>query len=246
MGRQGYGTTQQLLKENKHHRKQTCSTGGVTLLLRWCAICIIITITVPRSPSYMLGWHCAPFPWSAQRWETKGISGILEIVEGQKYMGTQQIMNMVWKQQFPLPQTRLTQEEQPDCKSSILENAHSSYSLCWTSQGINAASKHWEFTGRQPYTGTLTERLRCWHLQLGSDLQTDSSHLVWNRHQLFRVNTEPLFPRRRLRTGNVCSRRKWERKRKSNQHTSTPRACFPWSFFDDVIQEMSNTNLRPA
>lgn len=170
MGRQGYGTTQQLLKENKHHRKQTwtSSTGGVTLLLRCCAICIIITITMPRSPSYMLGWHCAPFPWGAQRWEIKGISRILEIVRGQKYMGcalgTQQITNTVRKQQFPLSQTKLTQEEQPDCKSSILENAHSSYSLCWTSQGINAASQHWEFRGRQPYAGTLAEWLWCQHL----------------------------------------------------------------------------------
>lgn len=35
-------------------------------------------------------------------------------------LGTPWITTTVWKQQFPLSQTRLTQEEQPDCKSSIL------------------------------------------------------------------------------------------------------------------------------
>lgn len=83
-------------------------------------------------------------------------------------LGTQRIMHTVWKQQFSLSQTRLTQEEQPDCTSFILVNAHSSYSLCWTSQGVNAASQHWEITGRQPCTGTLAEWLRCRHLQLGT------------------------------------------------------------------------------
>lgn len=46
-------------------------------------------------------------------------------------------------------------------------------------------------------------------------------------HQFFRVNTETLCPKRRLRTSNVCSKRKWERKRRASQHTSTLKAHFP-------------------
>lgn len=61
MGRQGYSTTQQLPKENKHPRKQTwtSSTGGVTLLPQRCATYIIIT---PRSPSYTWGSTEHHFP----------------------------------------------------------------------------------------------------------------------------------------------------------------------------------------
>lgn len=61
----------------------------------------------------------------------------------------------------------------------------------------------------------------------GSDPQIPMTQGFRGRHQLFRVNSEPLCPKRRLRTGNVCSRRKWERKRKASQHTNTLKARFP-------------------